>query len=137
MEQPKVAMNVERFQNLFNDGREGEDWQKESGIKLPGTDYYTSLPSPTKDLNLLLNPLSFLSSISPVPKMGTEIAMNRKFFTQKPISYGEDSTQVEDLPEYFAKNFGITGNLWDAATGKKGIGESLVNSVNPIYGVQE
>jgi hypothetical protein len=136
MENPKIAMNVERFQNIFNDNQEGAEWQKESGFKVHGTDYYTSLPSPTKDLNTLLHPLSFLSSIAPVPKMTMEIAMNKKMFTKKPISYGHDNVQAEDLPEYFSKNFGITGNIYDIITGNKGIGESGVNLVNPIYGVQ-
>jgi hypothetical protein len=137
MEQPQFAMNVERFKNLFNEGEEGEEWQKEMGIKIPGMDYYTGIPSPTHDLNAILDPSSQLGSMNPALKMFLETQMNRKFFTNKPITYGNDDVSPEDLPEYFAKNFGITGNLYDAATGKKNVGEALINLFNPIYGIQE
>ena len=87
-------------------------------------------------MNTLLHPLSFLSSIAPVPKMGLEIAQNKKIFTGKPITYGEDGVAPEDLPEYFAKNFGITGNAYDWASGNKGTGESFINLLNPVSEVR-
>jgi hypothetical protein len=137
MENPKVAMNVERFSELFNEDQPGADWQKDMGIKIPGTDYYTSLPSPTDDLNTLLNPLSLLGSMAPVPKMLLETQQNKQFFNDRPITYGQDTVDPADLPEYFAKQFGVTGNVYDAVSGKKTPGEALINYLNPIYATQE
>lgn len=126
MENPKYALNVERFKKLFNEHEEGADWQKESGIKV-SDDYYTSLPSPTHDLDTLLNPRQFLGSLTPAGKVPLELTMNKKLFTGKPISYGEDNVQSEDLPQYIMSNLGIGGNAYDAFSGDRSIGESIIN----------
>lgn len=126
MENPKFALSVERFKQLFNEGEEGADWQKESGIKVTD-DYYMSLPSPTHDLDLLLNPKQFLGSTTPAAKIPLELAMNKKLFSGRPISYGEDNVQPEDLPEYLFSNLGIGGNAYDAFSGDRSIGESIIN----------
>lgn len=135
LENPKVAMNVERFKELFNKDENGADWQKDMGIKIPGTNYYTSLPSPTEDLNTLLNPMSLIGSMAPVPKIALETYMNKQFFTGKPITYGQNSVDPADLPGYLSKQFGVTGNIYDAVSGKRSPGEALVNYLNPIYGI--
>lgn len=126
MENPKFALSMERFKQLFNEHEEGADWQKESGIKVTD-DYYASLPSPTHDLDLLLNPKQFLGSMTPVGKVPLELSMNKKLFSGRPISYGEDSVQPEDVPEYLFSNLGIGGNAYDAFSGDRSIGESIVN----------
>jgi hypothetical protein len=142
MENPKFAMNSQRFQQLFNKGEDGEDWQKESGIKVPqgiadllgakGKGYYTTTPSPVNDLNQLLHPLSFLGSMSPAPKMATELATNHQFFNGQPISYGGGGVQGKDVPAYLAKNMGILGDLYKLLEGKRSPKESVINSFNPI-----
>lgn len=131
MENPKFVMNNERFRNLFNDEEEGADWQKASGIKLTD-DYYTSIPNPSSDLEMLTNPRSFLGSLNPGIKMPLEMAMNKKMYTGKPISYGSDDMQAEDILSYLASNLGIGGSAYDAFSGKKTAGESLMNFFNPI-----
>ena len=141
MENPKIAMNVERFKELMNAEEEGADYQKESGIKIPGTDYYTSLPSPTHDLNLIASPGNFvggmLGSTAPWLKMPLEYTANRNLYTGQPLTYGQNEASPEDLPAYLAKNFGITGNIYDAATGKKSIGESIINYIKNISEARE
>lgn len=132
MENPKFPMNVERFKQLFNEDEPGADWQKDYGIKVPGMNYYTSLPSPTSDLEMLLNPRQALGSLNPVIKIPIELATNKKLYTGSPISYGSDTVKPEDLPAYFAQNFGIAGNAYDALSGKQTILESLTNLINPI-----
>lgn len=132
MENPKFPINVERFKELFNEDEKGQDWQKEYGIKVPGFNYYTSLPSPTADLEMLVNPRQALGSLNPMFKIPIELATNTKLFTGNPISYGSNDVKPEDIPEYLAQNFGITGNIYDAASGKKNIIEALVNLLNPI-----
>jgi hypothetical protein len=132
MENPKFAMNNERFRELFNyDDEEGADWQKNSGIKLTD-DYYTSVPSPVNDLETLANPGQFLGSLNPALKMYGEMSLNKKFYTGKPISYGSDELQAEDVPQYVASNLGIGGNLYDLLSGRKGVGESAFNLFNPV-----
>jgi hypothetical protein len=84
-----------------------------------------------------MNPASLLSSMSPVPKMAIETAMNKEMFSGNPISWGEDQVQPEDLPRYLAKNTGIGGNIYDAVTGKKSPGEALLHLFNPMYEIQE
>jgi hypothetical protein len=147
LENPKFAMNVERFKNFFNDGEDGEDWQKETGIKVPqpiadlfgadGKGYYTGVPSSTHELGSMTDPLSYLSSIAPVPQMAIEGKMNKTMFTGAPISYGEDSVQAKDIPSYLASKFGITNNIKEVATGEKTFGEFLHNLLNPITEVKE
>lgn len=145
LENPKVAMNFERFTQLFNDEEKGEEWQKEMGIKNPWSDHYTSIPSPTRDLNTLLDPKSLLGSMSPVPKIAIETGMNKEFFTGNPISYGEDSVQPADLPRYLAGQTGVGKNIYDmigsmingTEDGEKSIPEQLLHLFNPIYKIKE
>jgi hypothetical protein len=61
-----------------------------------------------------------------------ETSLNRKFYTGKPISYGSDELQAEDVPQYVASNMGIFGNLYDLLSGRKGAGESAFNLFNPV-----
>ena len=133
MEQPKFAVSFERFQNLFNEEETGQEWQKESGIKIPFTNRYTQIPSPSNDLNSLLDPLSMLGSLNPAIKMPLEAVTNRKLLTGQPISYGEDKVQAEDLPAYTFSNLGILNDLYKASTGEKSVGESLLNLLKPTY----
>lgn len=147
LENPKFAMNIERFKNFFNDEEKGEDWQKETGIKVPqpiadlfgakNKEYYTSLPSSTNELGSMIDPLSYLGSMAPVPRMLIEGQMNKTMFTGAPISYGENDVQSKDIPGYLARNFGITNNIQEVATGEKTFGEFLHNLLNPIYEVKE
>lgn len=137
LENPKVAMNVERFKDLFNEGQPGEDWQKQAGIKIPGTNSYTSLPSPTDDLNQVLNPLSLESSMNPAIKSLLELSLNKQFFTKKPISYGTDTVQAKDVPNYLAHQLGIFGNIADIMSGKKSVGKAVGDSIFPTYGIQK
>lgn len=132
MENPKFALNTGRFLDMFNDGQDGADWQKEGGVKIPKSNYYKSIPSPVMDLKQLLNPREFASGTTPAIKMPIELLMNKKFYTGKPISYGEDNVQAEDLLQYIISNMGIGGNAYDAASGKKGVGESIINLFSPI-----
>jgi hypothetical protein len=132
MENPKFVMNNQRFRDLFNyDDNQGADWQKKSGIKV-NKDYYTTIPSPTNDLEMLGHPSQFLGSMNPALKMLGEMTMNKKFYTGKPISYGSNSLQSKDVPQYLASNLGIGGNIYDLLSGRKGAGESLVNLFNPV-----
>jgi hypothetical protein len=141
MENPKFAMNIERFKELFNDHEKGADWQKEGGIKVPKAiskalgakkEYYTTMPSPTADLGQLLHPVQFAGSLNPLPKSIIELMTNRKLFTGAPISYGSNSVQAKDLPAYAASNMGILGDLYKLLNGNRTPMESLVNSGNPI-----
>jgi hypothetical protein len=141
MENPKFAMNIQRFKELFNNDEKGADWQKEGGIKVPTAiskalgakkEYYTTMPSPTNDLGQLLHPVEFAGSLNPLPKSIIELMTNRKLFTGAPISYGSNSVQAKDLPEYTASSLGILGDLYKLLDGKRTFKESLVNSGNPI-----
>jgi hypothetical protein len=140
MENPKFAMNIERFKELFNDHEKGADWQKEGGVKVPdwlpipekAKNYYTTLPSPTNDLGQLLHPLELAGSMNPLPKSIIELMTNRKLFTGAPISYGSNSVQAKDLPAYAASNLGILGDLYKLLSGQRTPTESLINSGNPI-----
>lgn len=113
LENPKFAMNVERFKNLMNDEQEGADWQKETGVKIGNR--YVGLPSPTHDLNTIREPLSALGSMNPFAKMMIETQMNKSMFTGNPITYGQDNVAPEDFVGYLAKNFGIVGNAYNMA----------------------
>jgi hypothetical protein len=127
MENPKFAMNNVRFRELFNyDDKDGADWQKNSGIKV-NKDYYTTVPSPVNDLEMMGNPAQFLGSLNPALKMGGELSLNKKFYTGKPISYGSDNVQSKDVPQYLASNLGIGGNIYDLVSGRKTPTESAVN----------
>ena len=137
MENPKFAMNIERFKNLFNEGQEGEDWQKNSGIKIPFTDYYTTVPSPTQDLEMLMNPRQFASSVTPALKIPTEIMFNEKIFNGSPISYGSENMQGQDLLPYLISNTGIGKNAYDAFSGERSIGESIMNLLKPVSKIRE
>lgn len=132
MENPKFAMNIERFKQIFNQDEPGADWQKDYGIKIPGMNYYTSLPSPTSDLDTLLDPTKFASLTTPVMKIPLELWANKQFYTDNPISYGSQSVQPQDVPEYLANNFGIAGDLAKILSGKRTPTEALVNMFNPI-----
>lgn len=132
MENPKFAMNIERVKQLFNEGEEGEDWQKETGVKIPFANAYTSVPSPTNDLNTVLNPLSIMSSSNPALKIPLEVYMNQKMYTKKPISYGSDNIQAEDLPDYLASNTGIGNNIYQMLKGEKSVPESILNIFKPV-----
>jgi hypothetical protein len=136
MENPKFAMNIERFKDLFNEGQKGQDWQKESGVKVPKTDYYTTLPSPTNDLSQLLHPVQFAGSMNPLPKSVIELMTNRKLFTGAPISYGSNNVQAKDVPAYAASNLGILGDLYKLLDGQRSPAESAVNSINPITAIK-
>jgi hypothetical protein len=132
MENPKFVMNNQRFRDLFNyDDTDGADWQKKSGIKID-KDHYTTIPSPANDIDMLGHPAQFLGSLNPALKMFGEMALNKKFYTGKPISYGSDSLQSKDIPQYVASNLGIGSNIYDLLSGRKGAGESLVNLFNPV-----
>jgi hypothetical protein len=127
MENPKFIMNNVRFRDLFNyDDKEGADWQKNSGIKV-NKDYYTTVPSPVNDVEMLGHPGQFLGSLNPALKMGLESMANKKFYTGKPISYGSNSVQAKDVPQYLASNLGIGGNIYDLVSGRKTPTESAVN----------
>jgi hypothetical protein len=127
MENPKFIMNNVRFRDLFNyDDKEGADWQKNSGIKV-NKDYYTTVPSPVNDVEMLGHPGQFLGSLNPALKMGLESIANKKFYTGKPISYGSNSVQAKDVPQYLASNLGIGGNIYDLVSGRKTPTESAVN----------
>jgi hypothetical protein len=132
MENPKFAMNIERFKDLFNEDEKGQDWQKEGGIKVPKANYYTTMPSPTNDLGQLLHPLQFAGSLNPLPKSIIELMTNHKLFTGAPISYGSNSVQAKDIPAYTASNLGILGDLYKLLDGERTPTESLINSANPI-----
>jgi hypothetical protein len=127
MENPKFIMNNVRFRDLFNyDDKEGADWQKNSGIKV-NKDYYTTVPSPVNDVEMLGHPGQFLGSLNPALKIGLESMANKKFYTGKPISYGSNSVQAKDVPQYLASNLGIGGNIYDLVSGRKTPTESAVN----------
>lgn len=136
-EKPQFALNVERFKNFFNDEEKGADYQKESGIKIPGTDYYTGLPSPTHDLGMLLEPKQLLSSTTPAIKMPLETSFNRKIYTGNPISYGSKDVQSEDMLEYIISNLGVGNNAYQAATGDKSVLENIMGMLRPISKVRE
>lgn len=148
MEQPKFALNTMRLRDLFNDDDEnGKEWQKNSGIEVPqwisdmmgadGQRYYTSIPSPVNDLEMLTNPRNVLSSIHPAAQMGIELPMNQTLFTGDPISYGSDNVQEEDILRYLASKLGVAKNIYQSVDGSKTPGESLVNFFNPITKVNE
>jgi hypothetical protein len=127
MENPKFIMNNVRFRDLFNyDDKEGADWQKNSGIKV-NKDYYTTVPSPVNDVEMLGHWGQFLGSLNPALKMGAEMTTNKKFYTGKPISYGSNNVQAKDVPQYLASNLGIGGNIYDLLSGRKTPTESAVN----------
>jgi hypothetical protein len=132
MENPKYALTMERAKHAFNENQPGADWQKDSGAKIPGMNYYKSIPSPTNDLSMLYNPGQLLGSLTPALKMPLEMYMNKKMFTNKPISYGSDSLQPQDILPYLMSNLGVGGNIYDAASGRKGILESLANLFLPV-----
>jgi hypothetical protein len=141
MENPKFAMNNMRFMQLFNQNQNGADWQKESGLHIPKeitdalgskNEYYTSFSTPVLDLKQVLNPSELLGSMTPVAKVPIEMSLNKKFYTDKPISYGSDTIQPTDILPYLASNLGIGGNMFDAMSGKKSIPESLVNFLHSI-----
>lgn len=137
LENPKFAQNVGRFYSLFNDNTnvpKGKEYLKDSRgyIKIPNSNYFTSLPNPVTDLNTVLNPLSMLGSTNPAAQIPIETYMNKTMFTGKPISYGSPTVQPQDIPAYLASKSGIGGNIYDAVTGKKSIAESLMNLLNPI-----
>jgi hypothetical protein len=142
LENPKFAINNQRFQQLFNNQSDGADWQKETGVKVPqpianllgakDKGYYTTDPTPVNDLNQLLHPVQFMGSLNPVPKSAIELATNRKLFTGNPISYGSNTVQGKDVPAYVASNLGIFGDLYKLLSGQRTTGEALVNNFNPI-----
>ena len=137
MENPQFALNVERFKDFFNEGEKGADWQKESGIKI-SDDYYTGLPSPTHDLETLVNPRSFLSSATPALKMPLEIMMNKKMYTGNPISYGSDEVQGEDMLDYIMSNLGVGNNAYKAATdSEKTTFENIMGMLRPVSKIRE
>lgn len=128
-ENPKFILNTDRMRHLFNDGEKGEDWQKNTGIKIPKTNRYTTVPAPANDLEMLTNPLSFLGSTNPAIKMPIEMGLNKKLYTNKPISYGSNDLQAEDLLPYLMSNLGVGNNAYQAASGDKSILEALANMI--------
>lgn len=137
MENPQFPLNVERFKNLFNDGEKGQDWQKESGIKV-SDDYYTGLPSPTHDLGMLLNPKQLLSSTTPALRMPLEVAYNKKTFTGNPISYGSDNVQAEDMLGYIMSNLGVGNNAYKAFTDEEtSTFEHIMGMLKPVSKIRE
>lgn len=145
MEQPKYAMNTERLRDFFNDGKKGEDWQKETGVHIPKpvtdalgiNERYMSIPSPTNDLTLVNNPASFLGSTNPALKMTGEMALNKKFFTGAPISYGSDDVMPEDIIPYLMSNLGVGNDMYKASTGETSIAEFLANLFKSTTEVRE
>lgn len=146
VERPSIAMNFERAKVATNENQKGADWQKDTGFKLPFMDRYTSVPSPTDDLKQIMHPVQFLSSLTPAIRMPIEMATNRQLYTGNPISYGKNTLQAADVPNYVAKNFGIAGNANDfiqaiAGTNKKTVPEVIDNflktnsKINPKSGV--
>jgi hypothetical protein len=131
LDSPKFALNQERFKDLFNNGQDGKDYQKENGIKIPFTNYYTSLPFPTSDLQTVLNPLSELGSMNPAIKVPIELQTNKQLFNGSPISYGSQTVKPEDLPRYLMSQLGGK-DIYNMASGNKSVLETLANLVNPI-----
>jgi hypothetical protein len=128
MEVPKFAQNNERFRDLFNDGKKGADWQKETGIKIPNMNRYMSIPSPVNDLpSTIENPSQLVGSTNPAIKMMLETMMNKKFYTNKPISYGSDTIKPEDIIPYIASNLGIGGDMYKLGSGESSPLEFLAN----------
>lgn len=129
MENPKFILNTDRMRHLFNDGEKGEDWQKNTGIKVPKTNRYTTVPAPANDLEMLTNPTSFLGSTNPAIKMPIEMGLNKKLYTNKPISYGSNELQAEDLIPYLMSNLGVGKNAYDVASGDSSILEAIANMI--------
>jgi hypothetical protein len=109
---------------------------KRRWVKVPLTNYYTTLPSPTNDLSQLLHPVQFAGSMNPLPKSVIELMTNRKLFTGAPISYGSNNVQAKDVPAYAASNLGILGDLYKLLDGQRSPAESAVNSINPITAIK-
>lgn len=129
MEQPKYAMNVQRLKEGMNADEKGADWQKETGIKIPGMDRYKSLSNPSQDLQQVANPLSLLGSLNPVLKGIIETQMNKSLYTGKPIAYGKDNLDFGDYLKYAKDQSGIGKNIIDHLTGddKRGNLDALIN----------
>jgi hypothetical protein len=128
MENPKFILNTDRMRHLFNDGEKGEDWQKNTGIKV-SKDRYTTVPAPANDLEILSDPLSFLGSTNPALKMPLEMKTNKKLYTGKPISYGSNELQPEDIIPYLMSNLGVGKNAYDVASGDSSLLEAIANMI--------
>lgn len=144
-EKPAFALNVERFKDYWNKDEKGADYQKESGLHLPfkiktedkngnpqDTEFYTTLPSPTNDLTTVLNPLDAMGSLTPAAKMPIEMKTNKNLFTGKPISYGSDTIQGDDMLGYILSNLGVGNNIYQGATGDKTLLEKILSVIKPI-----
>jgi hypothetical protein len=108
IENPKYYKSTEAFKALFNQNQDGADWQKQSGIKIPGEDKYIRLPFPTSDLDMIAHPVSsLLSSTQPLIKAPIELATNRNLFTGNPITYGQNHVAMGDALDYLFRN--LTG----------------------------
>ena len=159
LDNPKFAVNVGRFYNLFNENAEvpeGQEYLTEGNNYLNmGNGVYTSMQNPINDLNLLLDPMKgATNSLNPLPQSLLEVWGNKKAFTGKPISYGSDTTKLEDIPEYLLSKTGIGKNVYDLFSsylkqndGKGNVipederraaqAEAWMDFVNPITRVRE
>lgn len=105
IENPKYFQTIEAVKDIFNGGREGEEWQKEGGIKIPFEDKYLRLPFPTSDLTMLENPVrGLLSSTQPLIKSPIELSTNKNLFTGNPITFGENQTSIPDALDYLFRS---------------------------------
>ena len=116
LENPKIPVNIQRFKDFFNEDQEGQEWQKDYGIKIPKTDYYLGVQSPTNDLEMLFNQRNVASSLHPLIASYFELLTNKKLYTGNPISYGEKDVQPEDLPRYIASKLGVVGKTYNTLT---------------------
>lgn len=105
IENPKYFKSIEAMKDLFNEGQDGKDWQKEGGIKIPKEDKYLRLPFPTSDLDMLGHPISsLLASTQPLIKSPIELSTNHNLFTGNPITFGQNQTSIPDALDYLFKS---------------------------------
>lgn len=141
LEQPKFAANINRFYQLFNEDAEvpeGREYLLKGNnfIKI-GDKTHTSIQNPVNDLNLLLDPLSIISSTNPVVKSALELQTNHKFFNDKPITYGSDTVAEEDIPKYLVDQTGIGKNIYELLNGDKSFLETLGQLVKPTQTIDD
>jgi hypothetical protein len=116
IENPKYYKSTEAFKALFNEAfnpdDKGQDWQKQSGIKIPFEDKYMRLPFPTSDLDMLAHPSQALASTTPLIKAPIELLTNHNLFTGNPLQFG--SNKVDDpkvVLDYLLRSTGIGGKM--------------------------